>query len=228
LATHFGQRYADAVLLASELHAEQLRKGTSIPYVAHLLGVSSLVIQFGGTEDEAIAALLHDAVEDQGGPKARDLIRERFGETVAVIVDGCTDDAPPPGVPKKPWRERKEAYIEHATAERNPSVIMVAAADKIYNANAIKLDLELVGEVVWDRFNASKNDILWYYASLLQAFRNAEQALNPEGETGTDPRLAPLLNLLELVVQELHMSAEISDFEEFLDENDLGFDDLFE
>lgn len=225
MTTQLGERYLDAVRMATELHADQLRKGTSIPYISHLLGVSAIVLESGGTEDEAIAGLLHDAVEDQGGPATLEAIRTRFGDVVATIVDGCTDDAPTPGAPKQPWKFRKVQYIEHVGAETNPGIILVSAADKIYNAAAIRRDLALVGELVWDRFNASKDDIFWYYRSLVEAFWAAEDAINPEGGE-TDPRLPMLLNRFELEVQELELAADINAFAAAMEGIDLDdFDD---
>jgi hypothetical protein len=163
---HLGHRFDRALRLARELHAEQHRKGSEIPYLAHLLGVTSLVLEDGGSEDEAIAALLHDAVEDQGGPKTLNVIRQRFGRRVADIVDGCSDtDA----TPKPPWKERKQAYIDHlATADS--SVVRVSLADKLHNARAILFDLAVVGDALWDRFSASRADTVWYYESLVCAF----------------------------------------------------------
>ena len=213
MSTVLGSRFADAVRLVSELHASQVRKGTEIPYVSHLLGVAAIVLEHGGTEDEAIAGLLHDAVEDQGGAATRDLIADQFGEAVALIVDGCTDDSPAPGEAKKPWKVRKEAYIAHAAVERNPSVILVSAADKIYNANAIKRDLDSIGEEVWHRFNAPREEILWYYASLVEAFGSAEEVINASPET-VDHRITSVLNTLESTVLELHLMAEVSELEE--------------
>lgn len=161
-----GPRFDDALLLARDLHDEQLRKGTKTPYMAHLLAVTSLVLEDGGDEDEAIAALLHDAVEDQGGPATLRLIRARFGERVAAIVDACTDTDEDP---KPPWRARKEAYVEHlATAER--SALRVSLADKLHNARSIVFDLEAHGDEVWDRFSPPKSATLWYYDALAEAF----------------------------------------------------------
>src|SRR5439155_24453621 len=111
-------------VFASHVHAAQVRKGTPVPYVAHLLAVAAIVLEHGGTEDEAIAALLHDAIEDQGGAAMREAIRARFGDAVVEIVDGCTDADVHP---KPPWVERKEAYIAHL-AEASPSIILVSAA----------------------------------------------------------------------------------------------------
>jgi GTP pyrophosphokinase len=162
-------RFADAFSYASALHARQTRKGTDIPYLSHLMSVSALVLEDGGNEDEAIAGLLHDAVEDQGGQATLVEIRRLFGDNVARIVDGCTDSAV---VPKPPWRERKERYvahIRHAPAD----VRRVSSADKLHNARSILADYRAVGDGLWTRFTAGKDDTLWYYRSLVASFRSA-------------------------------------------------------
>jgi GTP pyrophosphokinase len=162
-------RFEEALLFAVRLHARQIRKSTKIPYVAHLMSVVGLVLEYGGNEDEAIAALLHDAVEDQGGAATREEIRRRFGETVAAIVDGCTDSDESP---KPPWRARKQAYIDqvrHAGA----SVRLVSAADKLHNARSILADYRTSGEAVWKRFGGGREGTLWYYRALIDAFRAA-------------------------------------------------------
>ena len=166
---NLSSRFTDALAFAAQLHAGQFRKGTSIPYVAHLLGVASLVIEQGGTEDEAIAALLHDSVEDQGGAATREEIRRRFGDAVAVIVDGCTDTAERP---KPPWRKRKERYLAHLRTA-SPSVRRVTAADKLHNARAILADYRAAGEAVWKRFGGGRDGTLWYYRALVDALRAA-------------------------------------------------------
>lgn len=163
----FTSRFEDALVFAHQLHASQTRKGTFIPYIAHLLAVTALVIADGGDEDQAIAALLHDAVEDQGGLKTLQEIRSRFGERVAMIVDGCTDAY---GSPKPPWRERKERYLEHLK-HASPEVQRVSLADKLHNAHSILRDLNQNGEEIWRRFNGGKSGTLWYYHSLVQIFQ---------------------------------------------------------
>lgn len=162
-------RFEDALVLATRLHSSQLRKGTEIPYVSHLLGVASLVLEHGGNEDEAIGGLLHDAVEDQGGIETLDRIRDQFGTSVADIVDQCTDAYTEP---KPPWRERKEAYIA-AIPAKSPSARLVSCADKLHNARAILSDYRQIGDALWDRFNADTEGILWYYKSLAKAFEDA-------------------------------------------------------
>jgi len=159
-------RYAEAVQYASELHARQTRKSTDIAYISHLLGVSSLVLEAGGDEDMAIAALLHDGPEDQGGRTTLDEIRARFGERVADIVEGCSDSLSEEPEDKDPWRQRKETYLRHLQAADDQTLI-VSLADKLHNARAIATDLAITGAGTWDRFNASPTAILWYYESIL-------------------------------------------------------------
>jgi (p)ppGpp synthase/HD superfamily hydrolase len=163
-------RFEEALVFATRLHREQMRKGTTIPYISHLLGVTSIVLEHGGNEDEAIAALLHDAIEDQGGASTREEIRRRFGDTVVAIVDGCTDAEV---IPKPPWRMRKEAYIAHI-AHTSPSVRLVSAADKLHNARAILTDYRILGNALWRRFHGGKEGTLWYYRALVNAFRATE------------------------------------------------------
>ncbi len=160
-------RFEEALVLAAQLHARQVRKGTAIPYISHLLAVTSLVLENGGGEDEAIAALLHDAIEDQGGAETREEIRRRFGDAVAAIVDGCSDTDV---IPKPPWRERKERYIAHLRAAP-PAVRLVSAADKLHNVRSILADYRVFGEVLWRRFNGGKAGTLWYYRSVTDTLR---------------------------------------------------------
>jgi (p)ppGpp synthase/HD superfamily hydrolase len=161
-----GRRFREALVYAAELHAAQRRKGSGAPYVAHLLGVASIVLEHGGNEDEAIGALLHDAVEDQGGQPRLAEIRQRFGPAVAEIVAGCTDSDT---MPKPPWRERKEAYLAHVPSASR-SVQLVSAADKLYNVRSIVEDYRAIGEAVWERFTGRRDGTLWYYRSLIAAF----------------------------------------------------------
>jgi (p)ppGpp synthase/HD superfamily hydrolase len=163
------RRFDEAFAYAHEVHGDQTRKGNGVPYIGHLMGVASIVIDDGGNEDEVIAALLHDAPEDKGGRARLDDIRAKFGDTVAKIVEDCTDSWT---TPKPPWAERKKQYAEHART-LGPSSLRVSAADKVHNAYAILRDLRNVGEQVWERFNASADDILAYYQSLVRAYRDA-------------------------------------------------------
>jgi (p)ppGpp synthase/HD superfamily hydrolase len=160
-----GDRFASAIQLAVELHSRQVRKGSKVPYLGHLLGVCGLVIDAGGSEDEAIAAVLHDAVEDQGGAATLDRIRGMFGDNVATIVEACSDTDV---VPKPPWRERKEAYIAHLRTAPE-SVLRVSSADKLNNLRAIVRDYRRVGDQLWAIFNADADQV-WYYGSLLGVF----------------------------------------------------------
>ena len=161
-----GARFTEALVYTTDLHSRQRRKGTDLPYIAHLLSVAALVIEDGGDEDEAIAALLHDAVEDQGGLPTLAVIRERFGERVAAIVLGCTDAD---SVPKPPWRARKEEYIAHV-GHASPSVRRVSLADKLHNARAVVHDQRQIGDAVFRRFAGGKAGTIWYYRTLSQVF----------------------------------------------------------
>jgi (p)ppGpp synthase/HD superfamily hydrolase len=155
-------RYRVALAFAFDLHRAQERKASGVPYVAHVLGVSSLVMEYGGDEDAAIAALLHDAVEDQGGLAMLQQIEQAFGSKVAEIVLACTDSHESP---KPPWRDRKRRYVAHlrgAPAEAQ----LVAACDKLYNLRTILADFRLVGEALWERFTGGREGVLWYYQAL--------------------------------------------------------------
>ncbi len=160
-----GPRFDDALLLAHHWHRDQQRKVSGIPYISHLLAVAAIVLDHGGDEDEAIAALLHDAIEDQGGPQARAEILRRFGPRVTEIVDGCTDTDE---VPKPPWRPRKEAYIAHLQ-HACPSNRLVSAADKLHNARSILQDYRQHGEAVWSRFAGGRDGMLWYLRAVTNA-----------------------------------------------------------
>ena len=186
LLTH---RFEEALVFATQLHAEQWRKGTDIPYIAHLLAVASMVLENGGDEDAAIAGLLHDAIEDQGGAETREEIRLRFGETVVEIVNGCTDADV---LPKPPWRVRKEEYIEHLRVA-SAAVRLVSTADKLHNARAVLADYRELGETLWRRFHGGRDGTLWYYRSVTDALRQG-------GST-------PLIEELERVVSELERLA---------------------
>jgi len=161
-------RFEGALILATRLHINQVRKSTRIPYVAHLLAVTALVLEDGGDEDQAIAALLHDAVEDQGGIEILDDIGRRFGERVARIVEGCSDSFESP---KPPWRERKENYLRHLRVA-DIDILRVSLADKLHNACSILRDLQQHGDVIWERFKGGEDGTIWYYRSLVDVFRN--------------------------------------------------------
>jgi len=173
MAPTLSARFEEALIFAMHLHAGQTRKGTEIPYVAHLLMVASLVITHGGDEDEAIAGLLHDAVEDQGGKPTLEQIRARFGERVAAIVEGCTDTDVEP---KPPWRPRKERYLAHLHSAP-PSVKLVAAADKLDNVRAIVADYRIHGAAIWTRFNAGPEDQRWFYRACVSALHDGPMSI---------------------------------------------------
>lgn len=164
--TKLGPRFLKAFLFAAEKHRGQRRKTTTIPYIAHLIGVTSLVLEAGGDEDLAIAALLHDVVEDCGGEKMLKEVRRRFGSRVAKIVDGCTDAYV---MPKPEWRERKETYI-HRLQSENADTRLVSAADKLNNVRSILSDYRDIGESVWSRFSGGREGTLWYYRTLRDEF----------------------------------------------------------
>lgn len=197
LATEFlimlSEKFTEALVYATQLHATQIRKGSGVPYIAHLLGVASIALEYGANESEAIAALLHDAIEDQGGAKIRDEIQQRFGETVASIVEGCSDTDISP---KPPWKERKQAYIAHISLA-SASVRLVSAADKLYNAQSILKDYRQIGEDLWQRFTGKKEGTLWYYRSLVDAFRQVEST--------------PLVEELDRVFSELEQLVKLAD-----------------
>jgi (p)ppGpp synthase/HD superfamily hydrolase len=183
--TPLGARFERALLFATRKHAGQHRKGTTVPYVAHLLGVASLVLEAGGDEDLAIAALLHDVVEDCGGAPMLKEIRRRFGERVAHVVDGCTDTDVDP---KPPWRQRKEDYIAHLrTADADTR--LVSAADKLHNVRSIVATYREIGDRVWERFHGKRDGTLWYYRTLLDEFQRKKSS--------------PLIRELERAVIEL-------------------------
>ncbi|HEX3819089.1 MAG TPA: HD domain-containing protein [Candidatus Sulfotelmatobacter sp.] len=165
-ATRLGPRFLRAFEFAAEKHAGQVRKASTIPYIAHLMGVASLVLEAGGDEDLAIAALLHDVVEDCGGAPMLKEVRRRFGLRVAKLVDGCTDADT---YPKPPWRERKEKYIRHLQ-KADADTRLVSAADKLNNVRSILSDYRTVGESVWSRFNGGRDGTLWYYRTLRDNF----------------------------------------------------------
>ena len=164
------QRYDDAFALARELHVHDLRKGTEIPYLSHLMAVSALVLEFGGDEDQAIAALLHDAAEDHGGEERLVRIGEQFGPRVREFVAGCSDSLQPEGRAKEDWRTRKERYLARLES-KDEDVLLVSLADKIHNARAIAADYRALGETLWERFAPrTRDDQLWYYRSLADVF----------------------------------------------------------
>ena len=162
------ERILEAIGYAMKLHSEQLRKGTGIPYSSHLLAVASLVMECGGDAEECIAALLHDAAEDQGGEATLAIIEEMFGKRVAVIVAECSDTFE---IPKPDWQVRKERYIKHLHLASD-SAILVSAADKLHNVRCILSDYRQSGEKLWERFSAPQGGVsmLWYHRQLTEEY----------------------------------------------------------
>ena len=165
--TMLGDRFDDALAHASRLHRDQRRKGGDVPYVAHLLGVASLALEMGADEDQAIAALLHDAIEDQGATVEG--IAARWGPAVARIVADCTDGV---GEARGEWEGRKRAYLS-TLVDKPAASLLVSLADKTYNARAILDDLRVDGDAVWERFTGKREGTLWYYAALADVFARA-------------------------------------------------------
>jgi (p)ppGpp synthase/HD superfamily hydrolase len=184
------RKFEQALTYATRVHGGQLRKKTRIPYIAHILGVTAIAMEYGATETEAIGALLHDAVEDCGGAKRMRDIERKFGKAVAKIVDGCTDTDQ---TPKPPWLNRKKGYIAHLR-HAPLSTQIVSAADKLHNLRAIVMDYRTEGDKLWSRFNGGKEGTLWYYATLLEAFSGGR-------------RLAPLLAELDRTLTTLEALA---------------------
>jgi len=180
-------QFEKALIYATRIHGGKLRKKTRIPYIAHILGVAAIAMEYGANETEAIAALLHDAVEDCGGAKRLRDIELKFGKDVARIVEGCTDTDQ---TPKPPWLERKKTYIEHVRHASMP-IKLVSASDKLHNVRAILMDYRKEGERLWSRFNGGKQGALWYYRALVNAF--------------SDKRMQPLLQELDRTVTELQL-----------------------
>lgn len=185
-----GNRFCEALVYASIVHAAQRRKGGDTPYVGHLLAVAAIIIDAGGSEDEAIAGLLHDAVEDQGGaPRAADIL-VRFGPEVTAIVLACSDAAPAKGEEKSPWPERKAIYRDHLEKCRDASVYLVSAADKLHNLRSTWSDYGRVGTKVWARFNASPPECINNYFELCRIYA---------GDPPDDRRTSFLSEMRELI-----------------------------
>jgi (p)ppGpp synthase/HD superfamily hydrolase len=181
------RQFEKALTYATRIHGGQLRKKTRIPYIAHILGVAAIAMEYGANETEAIAALLHDAVEDCGGAKRLRDIERKFGTAVARIVEGCTDTDQ---TPKPPWLERKKAYLTHVRHAPMPTKL-VSASDKLHNVRAILMDYRQEGERLWSRFNGGKQGALWYYRALVNAFRGK--------------RIGPLVHELNRTLTELEL-----------------------
>lgn len=174
-------QYYRAFEYANQWHRDQARKSTTLPYILHPMGVASLVLEAGGDEEQAIAALLHDVPEDCGGEIRLAEILDIFGPRVERMVRGCSDSLVAEREDKAPWRQRKQAHIDHvATADMD--TLIVTAADKVHNGRAIATDLQTIGSAVWDRFNASREDIIWYYSTFFSELHKREVTpalLNP-------------------------------------------------
>jgi len=166
-ATKLGVRFDQAFRFAAEKHATQTRKRTPVPYLSHLMSVAALVLEAGGDEDQAIAALLHDVVEDCGGEPVLAEVRQRFGERVAGIVQGCSDAYT---IPKPPWKQRKLDYLE-SLRRAGDDVRLVSAADKLHNVRTILADYRVEGDSVWNRFSGQRDGTLWYYRAVLDVLR---------------------------------------------------------
>ena len=182
------RRFEQALIFANRKHAGQTRKKTSIPYISHLLSVAGLVLEAGGDEDLAIAALLHDVVEDCGGAPVLKEVRRRFGERVADVVDGCSDTDV---YPKPPWRERKQWYLTHLR-DAGDDVHLVSAADKLHNARTILADYHEMGESIWERFQGKREGTLWYYRALVSEFnrRKANRLIRELNQVVTELQVA--------------------------------------
>jgi (p)ppGpp synthase/HD superfamily hydrolase len=195
----YSKRFDDALLYAVDVHREQLRKGSSIPYVTHLLGVASIVGESGGSEDEVIAALLHDAIEDTEATYTT--LADRFDKPVADIVRACSDTDV---TPKPAWEKRKKDYIAHVVGA-SESVRLVSAADKLANARSVLADLRVLGDELWSRFKGGKDGTLWYYRSLVSVFDIAGSS----PIMGRPDRTRPVVEELDRVVGEIEKLADL-------------------
>ena len=188
--TQLTERFTHAVDYARVLHAADVRKATTIPYFAHVMAVAAIVLEHGGSEDQAIAALLHDAGEDHGGAARVADISAEFGDVVADIVAACSDDLPTKGQTKRLWSDRKSEYIARLQTEPL-DIVLVSAADKLHNARAILTDYRNIGEMLWTRFNASREQTLWYYDELSRVLTDRLRA------SATAPLAAELRSTLD-------------------------------
>lgn len=190
-ASRLGPRFREAFDFAAEKHAGQTRKRTGVPYISHLMAVAALVLEAGGDEDHAIAALLHDVVEDCGGHPVLEEVRARFGDRVATIVQGCTDAYT---IPKPPWKQRKIDYLA-LLRESGDDIRLVSAADKLHNVRTILADYRAEGDSVWARFSGHREGTLWYYRAVLDVLLEG----NPNRLTGELRRAVEELESLEHV-----------------------------
>jgi (p)ppGpp synthase/HD superfamily hydrolase len=189
----YSDRIIEALAAAAQIHGIQARKGTTIPYLSHLLGTCAIALDYGANEDEAIAALLHDAIEDGEPTEAARATVWSFGDEVGRIVEGCTDAD---SHPKPPWRERKEAYLA-GLANEDRSILLVSASDKLHNARSIVRDLRVDGEDLWERFSAPRDQTLWYYRSLVTGYRR-----NPAHTPALIDELDRTVTEMELLARE--------------------------
>jgi len=205
-------RFDQALLTASAWHRTQMRKASGVPYVAHLLSVAGIALEFGATEDEAIAALLHDALEDApqntgvSAPELKRIMRERFGPDVVRIVEGCTDSEPGPGEPKEAWVPRKRRYLA-SLAEKDAGTLLVSASDKLHNARAILLGYREQRDAVFARFTGGRNGTLWYYRSLADAYAHA---LNARPNLNGHAALTQLVREFTRTVADLEREAGVT------------------
>jgi len=201
-----GARFNQAMTAAADLHRGQFRKGTDIPYVSHLLGVAGIALDYGADEDEAIAALLHDAIEDAPEELGADWVRRwvafTFGGRVLAIIEACTDAD---RNPKPPWQARKELYVSHI-AQKDASAILVSAADKLHNARAILADFNMEGPSVFARFSAGPDAVVSYYRGLTDAFAERCATLDERRRA----RIRQLVNELERVVAAIEAASGIT------------------
>ncbi len=193
LSPILGDRFETALIMAHRLHRSQERKGSPVPYISHLMSVAALVLEEGGTEDEAIAALLHDAIEDQGGAGTRDLLRVTFGDRVCAIIDGCTESQVQP---KPAWRERKERHLAQLV-NASPSVVRVTIADKLHNIRSLLADHERMGDRIWGRFGGGKVGTVWYYREMVNQLRSSAGSILADSVSLGE--LAGLVDRLEML-----------------------------
>lgn len=212
ISTHLFSKLQEAINYAFSVHEKDVRKGTHIPYISHLMQVAGLVFELGGTQNEAIGGILHDVAEDAGGETALDQIQEKFGDEVRLIVLENSDSITADKESKAPWRERKVKYI-NSISRKHPSSLLVSLCDKIHNVRSLANDTRLVGKSHWKRFNASQEDSIWYYKSLLEKFKEVAHE---------DNRLPAAVQLFEFELN--HLLTVINQANEETVEPAVGFD----
>ncbi len=184
------EKFEEAINYMVNKHGHEYRKGTQIPYISHLLATATTIMEHGESEDEVIAALLHDAAEDAGGKTTLIEIENKFGPKVAEIVLACSDTLEKQ---KPEWKNRKTAYLEELNQVKNPSILLVSIADKLHNIKSILRDYKQIGEELWTRFNANRDEILCYYSSLLDIYKVKSKQIDPY-----------LINELETKLEEIN------------------------